>query len=113
MEFTPEPISAIAMAIAAIIAALGGRAIKQGYSAGKTANPEDKLLSALEANTAGLVAMVDQFRHNNLLFLGMGVKLDQVNEHLKDIERVQVNIHSELIRGSSHRGNSNNSRSGN
>ena len=100
MEFTPEPISAIVAAVAAVLAALGIPAIRQGIASAKKASPEDHLKDSLDANTLAQQAMLDQFRHNNNLFVGLGSKLDQTNAHLKDIEHVQERIHTELVRGS-------------
>ena len=100
MEFTPEPISAIVAAVAAALAALGIPALRQGIASAKKASPEDHLKESLDANTKAQQSMLDQFKHNNNLFVSLGAKLDQANTHLKDIEHIQQRIHTELVRNS-------------
>ena len=100
LEFTPEPLSVLITAFAALVVAFGGRALKQGYDSGKSANPEDKMRVAIEANTASINAMMDQFRHNNSLFVAMGNKVDQMNNHMQTSNQTLGSIHTEMVRGS-------------
>jgi len=109
LELTPEPFSAIIIAIgtaAASIVALGIKAVYSAMSSGNTTTPEDKMKVTMEANTLAMTAMIDQFRQNNGLFVGLGHKVDQLghktdqtNSTLKDIERIQSSVLSEIIRG--------------
>jgi hypothetical protein len=98
MEFTPEPFSALLVAIAGLVAALGIPAFKRGMAAANASSPEDRMQSALAANTAAVNAQIEQFRHNNGLFVAMGGKLDITNSLLRDQGHISTNIHSELIR---------------
>lgn len=114
LELTPEPFSAIIIAVgtaAASIVALGIKAVYSAVSSGNVATPEDKMKSVLEANTVAMTSMIDQFRHNNGLFVGLGHKveqlgnkMDQTNSTLKDIERIQASILTEHIRSNSRGG---------
>jgi hypothetical protein len=99
LEFTPEPISVVITAVAAFVVAIGGKALKQGYDSGKSANPEDRGRMATEANTAALMAMAEQFRHNNSLFVAMTNRVDNMGGHVKDSNQKLDLIHTELVRG--------------
>jgi hypothetical protein len=77
---------------------MGVPAIIKGFSSGKSPEPVDRMREALEENTQSQLKMIEQFRHNNGLFVSLGSKVDLMNEHLKDIERHQVSMVSELIR---------------
>jgi hypothetical protein len=114
LEFTGEPFSAIVVALTALITAIGAIEIRKGYKSGKKGDPEnDVVKQVLSMNATTHAAMLDQFRLTRDQFTIIASKLDQTNNHLKDIERVQLNIHSELIRGSSSRGSSYRKDSGN
>lgn len=106
LEFTNEPVSVIITAIATLIASFGALEIRKGYKSGKAGEPDDKMRGAMDANTAAMLAMVEQFRHNNGLFVGLGGKVDtlaskhdQTNTNLREILQVQNNIYAEHVRG--------------
>lgn len=91
-EFSPE----ILAGIAAILTALGGLAAWRNR--GNSVAPEDKIKQALDANTAALGAMLEQFRANNSMFAGLAPRFDTLIEVSRESRRVQHEIHTEIVR---------------
>jgi hypothetical protein len=98
LAFEPEPISAIIIAVSMLLTAMGIPALWRGIMSGKREAPEDKIMAALEANTAAQLAMLDQFKNNNGMFAGMGQKFDALIELTRSLERVQRDVHTEIVR---------------
>jgi len=46
-----------------------------------------KLSGAIKTNSDLCQKQLDEFRSNNNLFVGLGLKMDQINDTLKEIER--------------------------
>jgi len=86
---TPEGLIGTALTLAFIW--IMYQSVKQMKMGGSEGDPVvsalGKLSGAIKTNTDLCQKQLDEFRSNNSLFVGLGLKLDQINDTLKEIER--------------------------